>query len=238
MDTEDSLTPTSYSRRSQLYRRHLAAGADFEEISGSVVVAAYSDQVDELRYAARVGLADLSTLVRTGFKGPNTAAYLEKHIRRLPVLPNSTEIQPDGSVVACLSPTEYLILGSINAAFPDALRNNSTHWRGVHQLPRRDSHSWFALTGVEASSVLAKLCGVDMRTKNFADGRIAQTSLAHINAMIIRHDLSITPCFYVLSDTSFAEYLWDVLLDAMEEFDGKPVGIVALRTLAKETAAH
>ena len=238
MDTEDRLTPTSCSRRSPLYRRHLASGADFEEISGSVVVAAYSDQADELRYAARVGLVDLSTLARTGFKGPHSVAYLEAQIQRLPLLPNSTEVQPDGSVVACLSPTEYLILGSMNAALPDALLNNWTHRKGVYQLPRSDSHSWFALTGVEAPSVLAKLCGVDMRTTSFANGDIAQTQLAHINAIVLRHDLAITPCFYVLADISFAEYLWDVLLDAMKEFDGKPVGIMALRALAEETATR
>jgi len=59
---------------------------------------------------------------------------------------------------------------------------------------------------------------------------VAQTSLARVNAIILRNDLATTTCLFILSDVSFAEYLWDALLDAMVEFEGCPVGIAALRT--------
>jgi sarcosine oxidase subunit gamma len=73
-----------------------------------------------------------------------------------------------------------------------------------------------------------------MRTHKFAGHEIAQTSLARVNAIILRNDLATTPCFFILSDVTSTEYLWDALLDAMVEFEGSPVGIEALRILQAE----
>ncbi len=44
-------------------------------------------------------------------------------------------------------------------------------------------------------------------------------------------DLGTVPAYAVLSDSSLAEYLWDVLVDAMIEFGGRPVGVASLRQL-------
>ena len=74
--------------------------------------------------------------------------------------------------------------------------------------------------------MFAKICGVDLRPHHFADGRIAQTSLAKMSAIVIRADLGRTPAFHLLADSASAEYLWGCLLDAMAEFDGAPVGLV------------
>ncbi len=240
MPTTDNLAPTKFKRRSQLYRRHIEANAVFEEISGSAVVATYADESNELYRAARLGLADLSTLPRIGFKGADTASWLALLITDLPSHPNLAVTLHDGNIVARLSSTEFLILGNLSTSqtLPTLLQSdwsfNSTS--RVYQLPRCDSHSWFALSGSDAASTLAKLCGVDMRPKSFSNGSIAQTSLAHINAIVLRHDLASTPCYYLFTDTSCAEYFWDVLLDSMSEFDGRPVGIRALRTLDGDVA--
>jgi sarcosine oxidase subunit gamma len=51
---------------------------------------------------------------------------------------------------------------------------------------------------------------------------------------VIRNDLGSTPVFYVLSDISGVEFLWDCLLDAMQEYGGYAVGVSALQRLTKE----
>ncbi len=37
--------------------------------------------------------------------------------------------------------------------------------------------------------------------------------------------------YHLFADNPSAEYFWDCLLDAMAEFDGRPVGLTALRGL-------
>ena len=68
----------------------------------------------------------------------------------------------------------------------------------------------------------------------FPDFVIAQTIIADISVIVIRHDLGLTPCFYLLADIASTEYLWEVLLDAMLEFVGGGVGLAALHTLLEQ----
>jgi sarcosine oxidase subunit gamma len=99
-------------------------------------------------------------------------------------------------------------------------------------LPRRHSHFWFLVSGERAAQMFAKLCGVDLRPGKFADGAIAQTSFARMNAVVIRDDRGGALAYHLLGDSASAAYLWDCLIDAMAEFDGKPVGLAAARALA------
>ena len=61
---------------------------------------------------------------------------------------------------------------------------------------------------------------------------MAQTSVARLGAVILRADLGSVPVFHILGDSASAEYYWEVLMDAMAEFDGRLVGLEALRELA------
>ena len=81
----------------------------------------------------------------------------------------------------------------------------------------------------KVSALLAKICAVDLRLERFADLRIAQTSVARSNCVVIRADLGALPAFHLLGDSASAEYMWDCLLDAMAEFDGGPIGLDILR---------
>lgn len=236
--TAKTIAPTHYLCRSQLYRHHLSARARFEEVASSAVVAEYADTDAEVNQATHLALADLSTLPRVGFKGAGAPAWLEQQGAQLPNSPNQAARQKGGSLIARLSINELLILSdliadsTLTAVLQDRWSLEST--TRVYSLPRSDSHCWFALTGNHATTTLAKVCGVDMRTHKFAECEIAQTSLARVDAIILRNDLTTTPCFFILSDVSSTEYLWDALLDAMVEFHGSPVGIAALRTLQAE----
>ena len=101
-------------------------------------------------------------------------------------------------------------------------------------LPRFDGLFWFALAGASAAECLAKVCGVDLHESAFPHGAVAQTSVARLNAVIVRVDAGATPLFHLLGDSASADYAWTSLLDAMQEFGGRPVGLRALHALASE----
>lgn len=216
-----------------MYRRHLDARARFEQFADTAVVAEYAGAGDEVRQATRLALADLSTLPRTGFRGSDAPGWLEEQGAQLPKSPNRSSRQKDGGVIARLSTDEFLIFSGLVSDSTLRLQDRGRLESGkrIYTLPRRDSHCWLALTGTYASTTLAKVCGVDLRLHKFAELEVAQTLIARINAIILRIDLATTPCFFILCDVSVTEYLWDTMLDAMAEFQGTPVGIMALRTL-------
>ena len=184
---------------------------------------------------AALSLADLSLLPRTGFKGRGAPDWLAGQGVVSPPGPNLAVRQADGALVARLSHEEHLVLAPPSGDAAAVARLDDA-WSldaapGCYRLPRADSHAWLRLVGAESATLLAKLCGVDLRPRAFAELAIAQTSIARVNGVVIRDDLGGRLAYHLLCDSASAEYLWDCLLDAMAEFDGRAVEPDALRRL-------
>jgi len=231
--------PSDHLRRSFLYRTLEAAGARWEVLGDAAVAANYGDPDGERGLAGRLGLADLSPLPRTGFKGPGTADWLAGQGIDVPADSNRAARQKSGILACRLAPGEVLLLGPQSgegeaiAALDEAWKSGPVppeQPRGF-PVPRRDSHAWFRVTGDHAPSMFAKLCGVDLRADRFADLSIAQTSVARTAAIVVRDDIADVPAFHLLCDSATAGYLWACLIDAMAEFDGHPIGHSALRAI-------
>lgn len=198
-------------------------------LGDSLIVSRYAND-DEATQFERCALLDLSNLARVGFRGADAAAHLSTEQFDLPEVPNRCVLQRDGSHVARLSQTEYFVLGSLHDAGA-RVQTLERQWqqtsKACYMLPRQDSHAWLVLTGEHVSSVMAKVCGVDLRPQAFAVGAVAQTSVARMNAIVINGSASV-PLLHILCDRSSAQYLWGALLDAMQEFGGRPVGVDVL----------
>lgn len=230
--------------RSFVYRKLRERNATFEVLGDAAVARDFGDAGGEGETARRLGLADLSPLPRLGVKGAGTADWLAAQGIRIPAESNQAVRQASGALAARLAPAELLLLGDLSGD-PAPLDAIAAAWRAEplpparprgYLLPRRHSHFWFLVSGEKAATMFAKLCGVDLRPGKFADGRIAQTSLARMNAVVIRDDRGGVPAYHLLGDSASAEYLWDCLLDAMAEFEGAPVGLAAVRALGDADA--
>jgi sarcosine oxidase, subunit gamma len=168
-------------------------------------------------------LSDLSLIGRWGLKGRDALPWLQEAGAAIPLTDNAAITQSDGSLVARLSPSEALILAPLNSDSAIGRRIDSLPVGGsgaCYPAPRNDSHCWFVVTGPRCADMFAKLCAVDMAPEKFANGQIAQTSVARLSAIVIRHDRGDLPGFSILADSASAEYLWDCLQDAMAEFAG------------------
>lgn len=239
-----SVQPTQFKKRSFAAPRLIDAGAEFEAVNGAATAVRFGRQADELNTAARCGLVDLSPLPRFGIKGRGAPEWAADQGVQVPEQPNTAVRQDDGGLAARLSGTEILLLGDLNAgsrcddlekawwrdraSTPDAARG--------YTLPRGDSHCWFRVTGKHAAEMFAKICAVDLRPHKFDELAVAQTSAARTTTIVVRDDLTgggeRLLSYQVLADSASACYFWDCLLDAMEEFDGGPVGLATLRQLA------
>ena len=235
-----ALEPDTQLRRSFIYRKLEEQGALFEAINGGAVAMSYGDDPeDEARLARRLGIADLSPLPRTGFKGAGTIEWLQGQDVTIGPDSNRGYRQAGGEVALRLSPSEILLIDSIEGSGRFIAKVNEAWSWGTasprkpigYPLPRSDSHAWFALSGEYCASMFSKICGIDLRAHKFADGQIAQTSIAKMSGIILRHDFGAVPGFHLLADSASADYLWDCLQDAMNEFDGGPIGLAALREL-------
>lgn len=219
--------PTDFARRSPLHRVLTSAGAEWSAVAGGCIPMSFRG-ADEAARARTLGLADLSVLPRVGFKGREAPGWLELQGLTLPSAPNLSRRMDDGALLARLSAEEHLLLSDV-AATGDLCARLVSAWSmdtadGVYALPRSDSHAWLLVTGTRATEMFAKLCAIDLRAHKFADGAVAQTSIARVNGIVIRADLGDIPGFHLLFDWASADYLWGCLIDAADEFGGGPVG--------------
>jgi sarcosine oxidase subunit gamma len=235
------VSPTAFARRSFIYGALQQAGARFAPINDAAIAVDFGRPIEaEVAQARRLGIADLSVLPRTGFKGVGTVEWLTA--QGLAIGPDSNRAYPQsgGELAARLAPTEIFLVDGL-AGSGDLMRRLNAAWNWGSEkprtligypMPRSESHAWFMVTGEHAPATFAKICGVDLRLHRFAVGAIAQTSVAKMSAIVIRADLGEAPAFHLLADSASSEYLWTCVLDAMAEFDGAPVGWSALRRLA------
>jgi sarcosine oxidase subunit gamma len=235
-----ALEPDTQLRRSFIYRKLEEQGAHFEAINGGAVAVSYGDDPDdEALLARRLGIADLSPLPRTGFKGAGTIEWLQSQDVTIGADSNRGYRQAGGEVALRLSPSEILLIDSIEGSGRFIAKLNAAWSWGTenprkpigYPLPRSDSHAWFALSGQYCAMMFSKICGIDLRAAKFAEGQIAQTSIAKMSGIILRQDFGSVPGFHLLADSASADYLWDCLQDAMNEFDGGPIGLTALSEL-------
>lgn len=168
-------------------------------------------------------LVDLTLHPKTGIRGKMAFQILEKAGFTPPNEPNQA-IDSDVGTVLRLSDKEYwLLANSENDDLPELEISDD-----CYKVFCQDSHARLALISPAKADVMAKLCGVDLRESAFPLGTVAQTVVAGSNAIVVHHKLGKEAVFSILCDRSVAHYVWMVMLDALDEFNGKTADISSL----------
>jgi heterotetrameric sarcosine oxidase gamma subunit len=130
-----------------------------------------------------------------------------------------------GDVLVCAQrPTEWMLMGAAAAAVADVADGLDQNGH-LNVIDHTHSRSLFRLTGSAAASVLEKVCSLDWSDAMTPNGAVVSATAAKVNCDITRHDVDGTASYLIASDRSFAQYLFDALLDAGHEFEiGVDVG--------------
>lgn len=129
-----------------------------------------------------------------------------------------TSVEQDGTRVSWVSPDEWYVLmprekaASFEIAFRQALEGH--HYSIVDVSAGQTALS---LTGDAARSVLMKGAAIDVHDSAFPVGKAAGTAIAKSSGLIIRDGES---SYLLLIRRSFANYLWDWVSDACQEYIG------------------
>ncbi len=222
----NAMTPNMFTNLSAVYRQH--NDAEYVEKAGGAIASHMN--ADSAEQVARAALLDLSLIPRQGFRGANAENYLLDAGFPVPVSPNQALFGKQGEMILRLSQKEFWVFEGLTAQADGLTRLDQTSSPSADFYPLfcQDSHAWLMLTGRHLADIMAKVCGVDLRSELFPVGSIAQTSVARVNAIVVRHEVNSVPVFSILSDRSSAEYLWGALFDATLEFGGEAVGLSAL----------
>lgn len=114
-------------------------------------------------------------------------------------------------------PGEWAVIGP--KADVDSVLNALDTAGHVSVIDHTHSRAMFRLTGARATSLLAKISGLDWSDDMTPDGAVVSASVAKTTCDLIRNDVGGEPSYLLLCDRSFGQYLFDAVLDAGSEFD-------------------
>ncbi|MEM7095956.1 MAG: hypothetical protein AAF567_23330 [Actinomycetota bacterium] len=130
------------------------------------------------------------------------------------------------AIVAATRPDEWTILGAAEAVAAAEAAIDRGGFTSV--IPWTHGRACFRLSGADASRMLEKVCGIDWSDHMTPDGAVVSASVALTTCDIIRNDIirndiaaggaAGTPSYLLVMDRSFAQYLFDALIDAGQEF--------------------
>jgi sarcosine oxidase, subunit gamma len=192
-----------YLRRSALAHKSLAARAS------------------EPHPDAGVKLAEIPFRCMINLRGnPTDAAFLGAAQQvlgtGLPTTPNTVNTG-GGLTVLWLGPDEWLVVGSPGreGALVKELRE-ALQGQHVSVVDVTEARTVIAASGRHAQDALQKGTPLDLHPKVFRTGACTQTGLSKAN--VILHRLSGEPRFEIYVTISFADYLWNWLERAADEY--------------------
>lgn len=173
------------------------------------------DGLAQLRIEAGVSLVEVPFEIHLNLRGdardPAFRTVIEAVVEgTLPLVPNTFAVGGCGSVY-WLAPDEWLIVApSERQWIPGALQSALS---GQHAALTSVGHgqTMLRVSGPGSRDLLARGCPLDLHPRVFGVGRCAQTRFA--KAPVLMALIDTTPGFDIVVRRSFAEYLWDALVD-------------------------
>jgi sarcosine oxidase subunit alpha len=220
----DALTPVA---RTPLHHWHQAHGARFVDRDGWQVVAAYSGAGPEAAAArAGLGLADVSAFAKVSVRGPAVRTAL-------PFQRGGLFISDKSWLGCCLTDDHVLMLASTTVApvMSQGLADSQTR-PGSLGTDVASTYAGFELVGPALEDVFRRLTHHDIRPPAGSPGFCAETALAGVEALLVRHDRGSLPALRVYVAWDLGEYVWGRILEAGADVPITPLGLEALMLLA------
>jgi sarcosine oxidase subunit gamma len=181
---------------------------------------------EDAQRMARLGIADLSWLVRCGLKGPHSVAWLTAQGIAVPEV-NCWGPLAGGGLVARLGKTEFLLEDASGGNRVQQLAAELAKLpAGVVPVLRQDAA--LALTGAALDTLLRQTCNVNFKTLDPKTRQLALTSMVGVPVVISPEEMAGMAGYRVWCDGTYGTYLWQTLLDVACELGGGAVGIGCL----------
>jgi sarcosine oxidase subunit gamma len=164
-------------------------------------------RLQELAFLGHIGL-------RCDPDDPALTGAIERALDcSLPRTPNTFRAAPAGHRALWLGPDEWLVTtpSGQEGTLADALRRAAGD-RFATVLELGSGQTVIEVSGPRAREVIAKGCPLDLHPSGFGTGRCAQSRLAR--SLVTLAQVDDAPTFELIVRRSFADYLWQWLLDA------------------------
>lgn len=208
-----------------MFNLHFERGAAWANHHGWQVPAYFAAAEEEavcVRHSA--GLADLSWMLKFDLKGYG--------LKSLPALGKGVflwVLAPLHGLVTCDPSAREGVTESFRAF--RVAGSDLTLPPPVYMTDVTSVYAQFLLAGPRCRDILSKLTSLNLSESSLPDLSCAQSSLAHVHAIILRKDLEGIPAYHLLVSREYSESVWESVLHAGNEFRLSAFGLQAQQLL-------
>jgi len=212
-------------KQSVLFNAHQQSGATMVEHHGWKVASCFTAPQDEAaRTSESVGLADVSWMSKFNLQGHG--------------LKNPPGLGPEAFLWP-LARLQYLVTCEPPAGDTVRARLQQSQNAGqdasspapIYVTDVTSAYTQMLLAGPHSRDVLSKLTSLNLSENARGNLTCAQANVAHVQAVILRKDLTGIPAYHLLVGREYGEDVWHSILDAGHEFQMTPFGLEAQRLM-------
>jgi sarcosine oxidase, subunit alpha len=233
------------TKRTALHYTHLALGAVMVDDHGWQRPEQYGSLEEEVQAVrTSVGLCDISSVGKLDLKGKDSVRVLEP-LFSPDAVPRGGQAQwtatktGDGVTevkgLCCRLGSDHLLMitepGTVTAAEQVLQRHMEVADGCAHLTNLTSALAAVQLVGPRSRDLLCKLTALDLSPSQFPDLTCAQGGVAQVHTLTVRADVGNELAYEIYCGREFAEYLWNTLRDAGQEFAAVPFGVAAQRFL-------
>ncbi len=232
-----------------LHQKHLGLAAPIVEAGSWQRAYSYGSPLDEVMAVRNgVGIIDVSTLGKLEVKGRDAAVLMDKvytqtfsnlrigRIRYGVLCTDSGTILDDGTVMR-KSDTHFFVTTTTGNV--ELIEEWFKWWMAgtglcAHITNVTSAYAAINVAGPKARETLSKITQLNLEPKSFRYMRSKEGLVANIPTLLLRIGFVGETGWELHFPAEYAEFMWDQLMIAGEEFNIKPFGLEAQRILRLE----
>ena len=164
---------------------------------------------------AELRLTDCSSMAKVLIHANPSGAFAD----RLAVPFGHSRRDDDGTLILRVRPAQWLLFADSERAaelveYWETAATETDEFVSVIDVT--SGRTVLRLTGESSPALLAKICALDLATAS--DGAALRSSVAKVNAEIVRDDAGGRPSYLLACERSYGRYLTEAINDAGGEF--------------------
>lgn len=214
--------PVNSTRRSPIHDDLDARGAEWRLVGGVPFAIRLADEPAEREAAQSLAICDLSGLQKLGVKGRDAENWLLSEGVLTPAAIFESCPLSNGGVTVRFGTDEFFLEDGVGSQSVAALGERlDAHSDQVFRVEHQEAT--FLLVGSRTLEVLAQTCGINFH--EVTSGQVVFTRVAGVSCAVLSEFVDDIPAYRLWVDSSYAQYLWKVLVEICERLNGSVVGV-------------
>ena len=219
---------TTTIKRSPLHSWHESHCDNWCQWGGTSLPRHFTSSAEERAAISELALCDLSGLPLFEFKGPGAADWLSARGLPVPGEISQGASTPDNGWLTRTGNDEFLLRGPIDSSHVEM--GADFHINGYQQdlLITSRQDAGLLLAGRRVRELMGQTCGLDYQA--LMPRETVFTRVAAVSCGLIKDQLGDNPVCWLWVDASQALYLWQELVQIIEDLAGRVVGAGCFHT--------